>query len=147
MSDFGPHFAAGSTIGFVGVGISILMTTEHSMVSVLAPLVAGIAGALNPDMDIKSKSSTVMYFLFLCLGAYLMFIGNYYMAFAIMVYSIIPQFCKHRGFIHSFIFGLIATGVLYLISIYLFNFTTILTAIVCGTYFAGFLSHKILDEL
>lgn len=145
MSSFGPHLAAGATIGFIGIGCSTLMLTSPSMSSVLAPLVTGIMGALTPDMDIKSKSSKVMYLIFLSVAIYFIYQSKTELALLTLIYSIVPQLFSHRGFIHSIIFAVISTAILYYTFAYILAFSSMVAIISSATYLAGFFSHKILD--
>ena len=147
MSSFGPHFAAGATIGFIGVGFSALTTTSPTFSMMAAPLVTGVMGALTPDMDIKSKSSKIMYLIFLSIAGYFIYNGKIELALLTLFYSIIPQLFSHRGFIHSLIFDLISTALLYYTLIYLLSLDLTTTVICCSTYFFGFISHKIMDAL
>lgn len=113
MSSFALHFTAGAIVGAVGTGVSLGIVNVSNVLTVSLPLICGVMGALTPDMDIKSKSSMVMYLIFLSISCYFFFTERVDLAFLTLVYSIIPQFFVHRGFIHSFIFGVISAIGLY----------------------------------
>ena len=144
MSSFGPHFLAGTVIGGMGSIATCCLATNFNWLCCL-PMAAGVAGALTPDMDIKSKSSMVMYLIFLSISCYFFFTERVDLAFLTLVYSIIPQFFGHRGFIHSFIFGVISAIGLYFALTVLLNVIALPAMIASITYFVGFLSHKALD--
>lgn len=145
MSSFAPHFAAGAITGAIGAGVSLGIVNESNALTVSLPLICGVMGALTPDMDIKSKSSMIMYLIFLSISCYFFFTGRVDLAFLTLVYSIIPQFFGHRGFIHSFVFGVISAIGLYFALTGLLNVIALPAMIASITYFIGFLSHKALD--
>ena len=144
MSSFGPHFLAGTVIGGVGSIATCCLATNFNWLCCL-PMAAGVAGALTPDMDIKSKSSMFMYLFFTVSAITLFLTGNPGWAFLLLLYSLIPQFFGHRGFIHSFVFGLISTVGLGFVCHYN-NVDMDIAAGIMATYFFGFLSHIALDE-
>lgn len=144
MSSFGPHLLAGVCVGGVGTIATCCLATNFNWMCGL-PFVAGVAGALTPDMDIKSKSSMFMYLLFTVSAIGLFLTGYTGWAFLLLLYSLIPQFFGHRGFIHSFIFGLISTVGLGFVCHYN-NVDMDIAAGIMATYFFGFLSHIALDE-
>lgn len=145
MSSFAPHFTAGAIVGAVGAGVSLGMVNDSNALTVSLPLICGVMGALTPDMDIKSKSSMVMYLIFLSISCYFFFTERVDLAFLTLMYSIIPQFFGHRGFIHSFVFGVISAIGLYFTLIVLLNVIALPAMIASITYFVGFLTHKALD--
>lgn len=143
MSSFAPHFMAGLITGGAVAGISYAFTEQPTALSTTLPFVAGVIGALAPDMDIKSKSSQILYCFFASVATYFFFTGKTELAFLILLYSIFPQFFAHRGFIHSLIFAILSTAALYACLIYLLHWPALFAAI---AYFFGFLTHKALDE-
>ena len=145
MSSFALHFTAGAIVGAVGTGVSLGIVNVSNVLTVSLPLICGVMGALTPDMDIKSKSSMVMYLIFLSISCYFFFTERVDLAFLTLVYSIIPQFFVHRGFIHSFVFGSISAIGLYFALTVLLNVIALPAMIASITYFVGFLSHKALD--
>ena len=144
MSSFGPHLIAGIATGTVGTIATACLATNLNWMCAL-PLVAGVSGALTPDMDIKSKSSMFMYLLFTVTAVTLFLAGFTGWAFLLLLYSIIPQFFGHRGFIHSFVFGLISTVGLGIICHYN-NVDMDIAGGIMASYFFGFLTHIALDE-
>ena len=147
MSSFVPHFSVGATIGVIAAGASIPLVDNPTAVTIVTPLVTGIMGALTPDMDIKSKSSQIMYLIFLSISIYFFLTDRVDLAFLTLVYSIIPQFFGHRGFIHSFVFGVISAVGLYFALTELMLFQNVPALIASVSYLIGFLSHKLLDEI
>ena len=145
MSSFVPHFTAGAIVGSIGAGVSLGIVNDSNALTVSLPLICGVMGALTPDMDIKSKSSMVMYLIFLSISCYFFFTERVDLAFLTLVYSILPQFFGHRGFIHSFVFCAISSIGLYFALTTLLNVMALPAMIVSITYFVGFLSHKALD--
>ena len=144
MSSFVPHFTAGAIVGAVGAGVSLGMVNDSNALTVSLPLICGVMGALTPDMDIKSKSSMVMYLIFLSISCYFFFTERVDLAFLTLVYSIIPQFFGHRGFIHSFVFGAISSIGLYFALTGLLNVIALPAMIASITYFVGLLLNQVL---
>lgn len=147
MSSFVPHFAFGATIGVIAAGASIPLVDTPTVTTIVTPLITGIMGALTPDMDIKSKSSQIMYLIFLSISIYFFLTDRVDLAFLTLLYSIIPQFFGHRGFIHSFIFGVISAVGLYFVLTELMLFQNESALIASVSYLTGFLLHKLLDEV
>lgn len=145
MSDFAGHFISGVAVGAISGLTTVFVCDFMPFYQYALPIFAGIVGALTPDMDIKSKSSQVLYALFAIAAIYLFCIGRTDYAFYTMLYAIIPQFFKHRGFIHSIIFGLISTAGVFGIMIYNIG-NEKLSLLVAASYFVGFLVHLLLDD-
>lgn len=147
MSSFGPHLAAGLVVGAISTSVCYTYANQliDSYLYLGLPLLAGVTGALTPDMDIKSKSSQCMYILYAGLALYLYYINRVDLAFFTLLYSIIPQFFGHRKFIHSFIFCLISSIGLYFIGSYITD-NIIFNLIFASTYMMGFISHILLDK-
>lgn len=147
MSSFVPHLIFGTIAGAIGSCVfPACGYTPSNLLFYGIPAVAGIVGALTPDMDIKSKSSQCLYILFAGLAFYFYYIDKVDYAFYTLLYAIIPQFFKHRGFIHSILFGLLSSGGLF----YIFSNGTEGDNLVAGTiamtYLLGFITHKMLDH-
>lgn len=145
MSSFGPHLIAGITVGTIVSGILSIHQYPDWTALTMLPFIGGVCGALTPDMDIKSHSSMFMYLLYVIGAVYLFFTGEPFWGFMLLLYSIIPQFFSHRGFIHSGIFGIISSIGIFAATYYNFNNFALCLAIACG-YFFGFLTHILLDE-
>lgn len=145
MSGFVPHFIAGVAAGTVSTGIlGIHQYPEFSLLTAL-PFVTGIGGALTPDMDIKSTSSAVMYLFYLGVACYLFFNGWPVYGFLLLIYSLLPQFFKHRGFIHSLVFGVISACGLFGLCYYN-SLATCISVATSLSYLFGFITHVLLDE-
>lgn len=145
MSSFGPHLIAGITVGTIAFGILSIHQYPDWTALTMLPFIGGVCGALTPDMDIKSHSSMFMYLLYVIGAVYLFFTGEPFWGFMLLLYSIIPQFFSHRGFIHSGIFGIISSIGIFAATYYNFNNFALCLAIASG-YFFGFLTHILLDE-
>lgn len=146
MSSFGPHLIFGAVAGTIGS--CIFPALNYPIDNPLyygMPAIAGIVGALTPDMDIKSKSSQCMYILFAGLAFYFYYIGNIDYAFYTLLYAIVPQFFKHRGFIHSTLFGLLSGSGLFWI-MYNQSNSPVIAGTIAFTYLLGFCTHLMLDE-
>ena len=147
MSSFGPHLVAGISVGVVSSGIFGIYQYPEVSVLTLLPFVGGVCGALTPDMDIKSHSSMFMYLLYAVGAVYLFFFaGEPFWGFLLLLYSIVPQFFSHRGFIHSGLFGLVSALGVFAAFYCNFGEFGLCVAVACG-YYAGFLSHVLLDEV
>lgn len=145
MSSFGPHLIAGITVSTIASGILSIHQYPDWTALTMLPFIGGVCGTLTPDMDIKSHSSMFMYLLYVIGAVYLFFTGEPFWGFMLLLYSIIPQFFSHRGFIHSGIFGIISSIGIFAATYYNFNNFALCLAIASG-YFFGFLTHILLDE-
>lgn len=58
-------------------------------------------GSIFPDIDIKSKSSRIIYLLIFLSSIGLYFFYSMPIAFILLAFSILPQLTSHRGFFHS----------------------------------------------
>lgn len=145
MSAFFPHFMAGITVGVLSTGILGINDYPDINMYTALPIVAGIGGALTPDMDIKSTSSMLMYLFYVVLAGILFFTGYPLYGFLLLLYSLLPQFFHHRGFIHSFLFCILSSVGLFFICKYNLDSLSLIIAITCA-YFFGFLTHVVLDE-
>jgi hypothetical protein len=108
---------------------SMLSITEMSVAAFIF-----ILYSLVPDIDTDSHIQTIVYSAILLSEAYLIFSQNYKIAAILGAISTIPVISKHRGFCHSWLFGIVIS-----LPFALENWIFIIPA------FAGFALHKVCD--
>jgi hypothetical protein len=109
---------------------SILSITEMSVAAFIF-----ILYSLVPDIDTDSHIQTIVYTAILFSEAYLIYSQKYKIAAILGVLSTIPLIAKHRGFCHSWLFGIVIS-----LPFALVNWIFIIPA------FAGFALHKVCDS-
>lgn len=95
-------------------------------------------GSIFPDIDIKSKSSRILYLLIFLSSIGLYFYGQISIAFILLAFSILPQLTSHRGFFHS----ITACIGLSAIPIYFLGISNPFSIPFC----VGFIIHLIADK-
>ncbi len=83
----------------------------HSSTTAIQWLICALAGALFPDIDVKSKGQKYFYWVVLALLLIFLMAQEFELLAVCGITSIIPMLCKHRGLFHEpwFVVGLPAT--------------------------------------
>lgn len=90
--------------GFLAFALIIFFAVPHyhpSALTMLEWLLFAIAGALFPDIDIKSKGQKYFYRIMLVLFVVLALNNHYRYLAIISILSITPLLVKHRGIFHQ----------------------------------------------
>ncbi|MBD3181988.1 hypothetical protein GF312_06840 [Candidatus Poribacteria bacterium] len=107
-----------------------------------------IIGSMMPDLDIKSKSKTVVYSLLIPIDLVLILFMYYRAAAIIGFFALIPNVLKHRGMLHSPVAAFLIPAPLLIIPIFLTGKVDYKQIGV--SYYAamvlGYLSHLITDR-
>lgn len=144
MPNYKGHLAGGAIA--YGLTAGLLLSVCHpSFFTTIEWLLFALAGALFPDIDIKSKGQKLFYWVLL--GMYIFLIArNHFEIIALLsVISIVPMLVKHRGVFHRLWFiVLIPTMTAFCISLYVPSYAII---IFFDTIFfiTGAISHLWLD--
>ncbi len=146
-----PGYKGHLTGGLTAFGITYVITTAtktimvHGIIPVVGLLICTLAGALFPDIDIKSKGQKYFYWM-ICISLVYLF---YYKLFVPLAYVAIaattPMLVKHRGLFHNVWFLIGGLGALsYALVLYVPKYEQ---AILAHTlfFFVGALSHLWLD--
>tara|TARA_Y100001970_G_scaffold185591_1_gene225730 strand:- start:21670 stop:22116 length:447 start_codon:yes stop_codon:yes gene_type:complete len=105
-----------------------------------------IAGALFPDVDIKSIAQKVFYWYFFIFDLFLIYNEEYKIAAYFGLVIITPLLSKHRGWTHSSLTMFLLSGAILFVPIYKSGIQDFSTAMYSASFFLGFLSHLILDK-
>ena len=98
MSGYKGHLTGG-VIAYA-VLLLLLKNTQPTIISLLTWFLCALAGALFPDIDIKSKGQKYFYWILLCLILLCIFVNRLDLVAIISVMSIVPLLVKHRGVTH-----------------------------------------------
>lgn len=144
MPNYKGHLAGGLVVYFMV--LVVLIGSTPSVVTAFEWLVFALAGALFPDVDIKSKGQKYFYYLVFIALAVLMYQQRFRIASCFSFFAITPMLTKHRGIFHNvwFVVGLplsiwMAMGMLFPVLAWPLFFDTLF-------FIAGALSHLFLDR-
>ena len=142
MPNFKTHNITGIITGSI-ITTSLIITkdTIHSL-SFISMISSGIfcyLMSLFPDMDIKSKSSKLLYTLSLLVSIYLWYIGEFKILSIFLILLVIPLILSHRGFLHSFLAALLIPFSIFIL--FLQNKINLETTLI--SYFAGFIGYSL----
>jgi hypothetical protein len=143
MSNYKGHLAGGLFFYFI---VMFLLSLSCIKIAVaLQWFIAILAGALFPDLDIKSKGQKIYYRLVFCIIALCAFYNIYKVAVVLSLVSMIPLMVKHRGLFHKWWFLLVYTvSIAYSLLLYFpaYSYHIISSSIF---FFIGIISHLWLD--
>ena len=125
--------------------IGLVIVPEPSYMVLGEWLLCALAGALFPDIDIKSKGQKIFYWILLFLYIYL-FVQRHLMVLGVFsIIGISPMLVKHRGIFHKWWFIIAMPVVLAVIAS---NYFPCYTGMICCDalfFIVGAFSHLILD--
>lgn len=104
---------------------------------------ATFIGSIYPDIDIKSKSSRILYLLFFVVAGVLWFLNYTSISLAVLVFSLLPQLTSHRGFFHSITASILISAVIAGVSFMILKAVSI-PLVVC--FFIGYILHLLADK-
>ncbi len=136
----------GAVATYLGI-LQLFKNAELSIAIILQGLVFCLLGGLFPDIDVKSKGQKVFYSLLFFLLLFLLYQEKYCM-FAVMSFlGIIPLLVRHRGIFHHiwFLIAVSCAGSLIVKSSCGFYENLMLSNI--WFFFAGSVSHVLLDRI
>ena len=145
MPSYKIHLVAGG-VTYLGI-LQVLKYADPTIHTIFQGLIFCLLGSLFPDVDIKSNGQKLFYAILVGLLGYLVW-HQYYCLFVIISFlGFIPIFVEHRGIFHH---------IWFLLSVILFatwyvktccnEYENIMLAN-CWFFFAGCLSHVLLDRL
>lgn len=143
MPGYKGHLAGG--VVTYALGLYLLRSHCPSAFVAVQWLGCTLAGALFPDIDVKSKGQKYFYWVVLALFGLFIYQKHYVLLSVASVASVIPMLARHRGVFHriSFIVGL-SFGVWLLVHIYAPSLSS--KILYYNLFFAaGALSHIMLD--
>lgn len=146
MPNYKGHLVGGACVyaGFLYL-LTLFCIPTVSLSLAFEWLLCALAGALFPDIDVKSKGQKYFYWVIFGLALFLLLKRKIKIAVALTVFSLLPMLCKHRGIFHRawFVVLLICTATVLLI----LNFPNCQRLIAFDALFftIGALSHLWLD--
>ena len=144
MPNFKGHLFGG--LLFYGIAIFLLSLSQVSWTTQLYWLCATLAGALFPDIDIKSKGQHLFLKILVLLLIVCLFLKAYIPVVMILMLSLLPLIIPHRGLFHDLGFITILCGLIDLLLIFFLPHKA-KTIIVTSLFFMlGVTSHLILDK-
>src|SRR3990167_8617129 len=145
MPSYRVHLVGGF-LTYVGV-LQLMKSTEPTIATVMQGLVFCLLGALFPDIDVKSKGQKVFYSLLLLLLFYLIIHQKYCMFVVMSFLGIIPILVRHRGIFHHiwFLMAIKCAGSL-IVKSWCGHYEQIMLSN-CWFFFAGTVSHVLLDRI
>lgn len=145
MPGYKGHIAGGIVI--YGVTLAVIMQNLNpSPVTMIEWFCFTVAGALFPDIDIKSKGQKLFYWLLLGIIGYLIFHGYAECIPFIAILAIVPLLSRHRGLFHKLWFViLLPSAVAFLMMAYWAPSCSSLIFFDCLFFIMGAISHLVLD--
>jgi len=127
--------------------LQMMKQSEPSLMTILFGLLFCLLGALFPDIDVKSKGQKVFYSLLLGVLIMLLYKQQYCLFAVMSLLGIIPILVKHRGIFHHIWFLL---SISFLATLAVKSWCGLYERIMinnCWFFFAGALSHVVLDRV
>lgn len=103
MANYKGHLAGGIFVYLLAL-YCILQVRTVSLVLALEWLLFTLAGALFPDVDIKSKGQKFFYWILLFLSLILLFLNHIQALVVLGFIGLVPLLVRHRGIFHNFWF-------------------------------------------
>lgn len=144
MPNFKGHLFGG--LLFYGITVFLFSLGKVSWATQLYWLSATLAGALFPDIDIKSKGQHLFFKILLLLLILCLFLQAYIPVAMILFFSVIPLIIPHRGLFHDIGFVLIFCAFTDLALIFLLPAKAHTVIITSLFFMLGVASHLILDK-
>jgi hypothetical protein len=144
MPNYKGHLAGGFIAYTVTIGI-LLAYCQPTFFTAVEWLLFTLAGALFPDIDIKSKGQKLFYWILLIIFVFLMLRKHFEILAVLSIIAITPLLVKHRGVFHRLWFVVsIPALAAFCLSMYVPTYASI---IFFDTIFfiAGAISHLWLD--
>ena len=145
MPNYKGHLFGGLVAYFCA--ICAFVSIKPSLVTACEWLCFTLAGALFPDVDVKSKGQKYFYYLIFVLFVVLMYQGKHHMVSCLSIIAITPMLSRHRGIFHKIWFLIIfSIGTWAFISLLL---PSLSRPLLINTLFfiVGCISHVALDRI
>ena len=114
MPDYEKHFSAGLIVTFVAAFVAwIFGFLEYSHLNVLTLVGISFVFSLLPDIDIGTsmirRVAIAAFAIYLCIN------GLNWIGYILVIILIGIQFLHHRGIMHTYIMGILLSGMLYFV--------------------------------
>lgn len=145
MPSYRGHVFAG--MGTYLVVLHLVKSGTPTTAMIIQGLLFCLLGSLFPDIDIKSKGQLVFYKLIFIALVYCLFVWRWDIFATISMLAVMPLLVKHRGIFHQIWFLLIITFGIILLTKAFYKDQEALYVANSLFFFAGSLSHVLLDRL
>ena len=144
MPNYKGHLVGGFAV--YCIVLVMLIGTVPSLVTAFEWLLFALAGALFPDVDIKSKGQKYFYYLVFVIFALLAYKGRFQVLSCCSFIIITPMLTRHRGIFHSTWFVVSVPLVVWMVMSMLYP--KLAGPFFFDTFFfiTGALSHLFLDR-
>ncbi len=144
MSQFKGHVLGGLVA--YGAVVFLFSLTTVPLATHLQWIIATFAGALFPDIDIKSKGQHLFLKILLLLLILCLFLHAYIPVVLVLIFSLLPLIIPHRGLFHDLSFIVLITAAIDLVLIFVLPYKgeTIITTSLF--FLLGVFSHLLLDK-
>lgn len=134
--------------GVVAFALALYLLESHcaSASTALSWLGCTLAGALFPDIDVKSKGQKYFYWVVFFALIFLFAFGQMEMLAACGIISVTPMLCKHRGIFHEMWFVIALPSVVWAIASLAYPQYTEIFFFYAVFFIIGALSHLYLDR-
>lgn len=143
MPSYKGHLVGGTV--FFGIVFYFIHSGQTSMVTAFEWLGFTLAGALFPDIDVKSKGQKYFYWVLLLLFLVLINQRRYALLAIVSVLSVTPMLARHRGLFHKIWFVVGAPFLLWVVMRAYFPHMASTLFFDTAFFVLGALSHLLLD--
>lgn len=144
MSNYRGHLIGG--IGAYAAVVCVLSLSTIAVSSHLVWFLATLAGALFPDIDVRSKGQHLFLSILLLLLILCLFLQAYVPVVMILFFSTLPIVIPHRGLFHDLGFVGFLSGAVALFLIYLLPAKAESIVTTSLFFHLGVISHLLLDK-
>lgn len=144
MPNFKGHLFGG--LLFYGIVVFLFSLGKIAWSTQTYWLAATLAGALFPDIDIRSKGQHLYFKILVLLLVLCLFLQAYIPVVMILFFSLLPLIIPHRGLFHDLGFIAILCIFTDLVLIYLMPHKVHTIATTTVFFVVGVLSHLLLDK-
>lgn len=144
MANFKGHICGGLVA--YGAAIILISLGSYSLSWHLYWFIATLAGALFPDIDIRSKGQRLFLKILLLLLLLCLWLQAFIPLVIILVFSILPIIVPHRGLFHYLSFNIFCSIVVALFLVLLLPAKIEIILSTTLFFLLGVLSHLLLDK-
>ncbi len=114
-----PNYKGHLVGGVVAYGLVLYVFYAYCPSAVMAGewFLCTLAGALFPDVDVKSKGQKYFYWAVLALSVLAGFYKRYDLVLVISFFSVLPMLVRHRGIFHQLWFIVVLAGIAWVIGV------------------------------
>jgi len=145
MPNYKGHLCGG-LVAYLCVMLA-MVTIKPSMLTACEWLCFTLAGALFPDVDVKSKGQKYFYYFIFAVFVMLMCQGKHYYVSCLSIIAITPMLVRHRGVFHQIWFLIMISVGSWAIASFFLPALTRPLLINMLFFIVGCVSHVVLDRI